>query len=302
LLWRRQRVLWLVYAMNFLLALMAARGFADLAGRTLDHSLAADRLVHGFDLGRLVELAFQPNSPVRASMNPTHFSIVIFSFFMLFVTGGMLVSFYEDRRLTAGPFFEACGNYFWRFLRLALYFFVAMIPIGILIRIAASLHGRIDAQSISPYPAVYFLAGAAAVILLLLMCVRLWFDMAEIIAVAEYERKMHRALRRSARLVWNNFASLFWLYLRISLVGWALFAIGLHLWMDHVPPDALFRAFLVGQAMIVLWLAARLWQRASEALWYRRHQAAFFAAAPAPASPEPSTASAVAAHFAPEVN
>jgi hypothetical protein len=302
LLWRRQRVLWLVYAVNFLLALMAARGFAGLAGKTLNHSLTSDQLVHSFNLGRLLELASMPGSPVRDSLTPTFYFSVTFAVFMLFATGGILTSFYEDRRLEAGPFFEACGNTFWRFLRLVLYLVVALIPAGVLMAIAGSLHRRIDAQSISPYPAVIFLAGAAAVILLVLMCTRLWFDMAEVIAVAEYERKMHRALRRSARLMWKNFGSLFWLYLRITLVGWIIFGIGIYLWIYHVRPEAILRAFLLGQALVFVGLATRLWLRASETLWYRHHLAAFFASAPAAASATPPAAAISAAPFAPEVN
>jgi len=300
LLWRRQRVLWLIYAVNFLPALMDARGFAGLAGRTLNHSLAADQMVHGFNLERLIELASQPDSPVGASLTSTFYFSVAFAVFMLFAMGGILVGFYEDRRLTAAPFFEACGNCFWRFLRLALYLAVAMIPFGILIPLANSLYTRIDAQSISSYPGVIFLAGAAALILLLLMCVRLWFDMAQVIAVAEYERAMHRALRRSARLMWNHFRSLFWLYLRITLFGWILFGIGMYLWIYHVRPDAILRAFLLGQALVLVGLATRLWQRASEALWYRQHQAAFFASAPVIASAAPSSEILATTPLAPE--
>ena len=39
---------------------------------------------------------------------------------MLFVSGGILESYREDRRLTAGEFFAASGAFFWRFVRLAL--------------------------------------------------------------------------------------------------------------------------------------------------------------------------------------
>jgi hypothetical protein len=99
----------------------------------------------------------------------------------------------------------------------------------------------------------------------------LWFDMAEIIAVANDERRMHRALRRAARLLWNNFFSLLWLYLRIALVGLLLFAIGLRVWMMDLSPQSIILAFLLSQLMILLWVGTRLWQRASEALWYREY-------------------------------
>ena len=88
-------------------------------------------------------------------------------------------------------------------------------------------------------------------ILLLLMIVRVWFDMAQVIAVAEDEKKMHRALRRAFGLLRRNFFSLFWLYLRVSIIAWALFAFGLHVWMYHLKPQSTVAAFLVSQLMIL---------------------------------------------------
>ena len=73
-------------------------------------------------------------------------------------------------------------------------------------------------------PAVHFFEAAAVVVLLLMICIRVWFDMAQVIAVAEDERRMRKALRRSATLLRHNFLSLYWLYLRVSLIAWIVFA------------------------------------------------------------------------------
>ena len=105
------------------------------------------------------------------------------------------------------------------------------------------MYTHINEQSISPYPADHFVEAAAVVILLLLMIVRVWFDMAQVIAVAENEKKMHRALRRAFGLLRRNFFSLFWLYLRVSIIAWALFAFGLHVWMYHLKPQSTSRRF-----------------------------------------------------------
>ena len=50
LVWRRQRVLWWVYGVNLLLALPAALRASMSFGGVLNSSLAAERLVKGFDL------------------------------------------------------------------------------------------------------------------------------------------------------------------------------------------------------------------------------------------------------------
>jgi hypothetical protein len=292
LVWRHQRVLWLVYIANLLLAFVGTRAAVDRTGEILNHSLAADRLVHGFSLGAYYELKLHSNLPFSAWRPMMIYSSILFVLFMLFATGGVLAAYYEDRRLTAGAFFQSCGEHFWRFLRLMVWFAIALIPVGILMGLAGVLYRRVDRQSISPFPAVHIFEVAAVIIVLLLMCVRLWFDMAQVIAVAEGEENMRRALKSSANLLRHNFGSLFWLYLRISLLGWIGFWLGMHVWMEHLGPEATRAAFLVSQATIVFWLAVRLWQRASEAIWYRQRPAALVVpallATPSPAAPAQS--------------
>ncbi len=129
-------------------------------------------------------------------------------------------------------------------------------------------------------PAVHFFEAAAVVVLLLMICIRVWFDMAQVIAVAEDERRMHKALRRSAALLRHNFLSLYWLYLRVSLIAWIVFAVGLHIWMTHLRPESILVPFLLSQFLIIFWQGCRLWQRASECIWYREHQRAIAVATP----------------------
>jgi hypothetical protein len=288
LVWRRQRVLWLLYFANLLLAFVGTRATVERTREILNHSLAADSLIHGFSLGAYFELKLHPSLPFNASRSMMFYSAALFTLFMLFATGGVLTAYFEDRRITTGEFFRACGDHFWRFLRLMLWFAVALIPVGILMAVAGFAYRRVDHQSISPFPAVHLFEVAGALIVLLLMCLRLWFDMAQVIAVAEGETNMRRALKSSAFLLRDNFGSLFWLYLRISLLGWIGFALGLHIWMDHLPPEATTAALLLSQATLAVGLAIRLWQRASEALWYREHSTTLSVPVPSP-EPLPAT-------------
>ena len=63
LLWRRQRVLWWLYGINLLLAAFGTLPMANNVGAVLNHSLAAEHLVKGFDLTFFAELAAQPSHP-----------------------------------------------------------------------------------------------------------------------------------------------------------------------------------------------------------------------------------------------
>jgi hypothetical protein len=271
LVWRWQRLVWWILAVTLIFGFLSTQGMVDRASGTLNHSLASRRLVDGWDLSALIELGQLQNSPIEFQ-GPTviHFSVV-FAIFMLFVTGGILATYVRDEKPQTAPFFEACGHYFWRFVRLLIYFAIVLLPIGAICAGVGALYDHIDEASISPFPAVYFFVAASLVILLLLTTMRLWFDMAEILAVANDERRMHKALRRAARLLWNNFFSLLWLYLRIAIIGLLLFAIGLRVWMMNLSPQSNILAFLLSQLMVLVWIGMRLWQRASEALWYREY-------------------------------
>lgn len=273
LVWRRQRVLWWIFIVNFMFAALGTIGIDERVAGTLDHSLSSARLLHGFDVSAVFELSVQPEGPFRRPEPTFYMSAVLFAIFYLFATGGVLLTYYRDEKPTTAWFFEACGNFFWRFMRLAIFFLLALIPVAILIKVADMVTDRINDRAISPYPAVWFELGAAIGILFLAICLRLWFDMAQVIAVAEDERRIRRALREAAALLRKNFGSLFWLYFRISLLAWVIFGAALQYWKNYLRPESLGRAFLLAQLMIVFWLATRLWQRASETLWYRNHQA-----------------------------
>jgi hypothetical protein len=271
LVWRWQRLVWWMFAVTLIFGFLSTQGMVDRASGTLNHSLASRRLVDGWDVSALIELGQLQNSPIEFQGPAVlHFSIV-FAIFILFVTGGILATYVRDEKPQASSFFEASGYYFWRFVRLLVYFAIVLLPIGAIGAGVGALYDHIDDASVSPFPAVYFFAGSSVMIVLLLAIVRLWFDMAEIIAVADDDRRMHKALRHAARVLWHNFFSLLWLHLRIAVVGLALFAIGLCVWMTLLSPQSIIIAFLLSQLMILVWISTRLWQRASEALWYREY-------------------------------
>lgn len=273
LVWKWQRLLWWIFAVCLIFGFFSTQEMTERAHSLLDHSMASQRLVNGFDLSAIGLLQQLPDSPLEIQgHNIVHFSL-LFVAFMLFATGGILAAYVLDEKPTTTAFFEAAGHHFWRFFRLLIYLAIVLLPIAGLAAATSAMHKRIDDQSISPYPGDHFVEAAAVVILLLLIIVRVWFDMAQVIAVAEDEKKMHRALRRAFGLLRRNFFSLLWLYLRISIIACALFALGLYAWTHILQPQSIVPAFLLSQLMIVIWIATRLWQRASEALWYRNYQA-----------------------------
>jgi hypothetical protein len=128
LVWSRQRVLWLIYAANFVLANVATRGTNERIAVNLDHSLAASQLVHGFNLGAFGSLATNSEFPFSGSVSASLLGAVLFTIFTIFATGGILATYYSGQRLHAGGFFEACGHHFWRYVRLTIYILIVLTP------------------------------------------------------------------------------------------------------------------------------------------------------------------------------
>ena len=80
------------------------------------------------------------------------------------------------------------------------------------------------------------------------------------------------------------------------LLGLGVFFGGFWMW-QRLPGRHFFLSFLVWEIVVVLWIGVRLWQRAAEMMWYRRHRVveaapsvfAVVAMAPAPeAAPDAS--------------
>ncbi len=269
LVWKWQRLLWWIFAINLIFALFATQGMVDKLSPALNHSAEATAFVHGWDVSQFALLMGQPDSPLQIQGPTTVHFAVVFMILMLFFTGGIVATYVRDEKPTATNFFEACGHHFWRFLRLLLYMLLVFLPIGGLAALTGVMYNRIDEKSISPFPAVHFFEAAVVVILFLMVVVRIWFDMAQVIAVAEDEKRMHKALRLAFGLFRRNFFSLLWLYLRVSIIAVLVVGLCLRFWMMRLPPESTVAAFLLSQFMVLFWIATRLWQRASEALWYR---------------------------------
>lgn len=267
--WRHQRILWWFFSANLVLAAFGTVPVDRAVGRVVDHSLYSERLYRGFDLSAFVELAANPNVALGSKFSGSLLFAFIFVVFALFLTGGILETYRADRKPATADFFHACGVFFWRWVRLLIGLLIVLTPITIA---ASGLATWSDSLSHdAPQEKLGFWVEVAGLLLvtLLMMAVRLWFDMAQVHAVAEDKRSMLRAVARSFRLTCRNFGSLFWMYFRISFLAWLGLAAGLLIWIK-IPAQRVGLSFAVLEIALLWWIGTRLWQRASETVWYER--------------------------------
>jgi hypothetical protein len=263
---RSQRIMWWIFAVNLILAFASAAPLSHRIGDVTDRSLASQRLVNGFDWGTYSELLTTPDVNFGSVFPESAWAILVFFVFMLFLTGGVLASYVNDYRLSTRDFFANCGAFFWRWVRLLIFMLVPVIAIAwagdALLHWSGTLINDAAAEKTGYFVYLFFVL----LTVFLLMVVRLWFDMAQVHAVVEDERAMRRSCARAFKLTLANFGSLFWMYFRISFLGWLAFALGLWLWIRLSGPAA-----VIMFEFVLLWLiATRLWQRASEVAWYQQ--------------------------------
>lgn len=288
--WRYQRVLWWIVAVNLVLAYLGVYAGGKEFGSVLDHSRHAERLSSAFDLFAFVELLSKPEIQFESVQhNAMHFSIVFFVF-SLFLTGGIIEAYRAGRRLTMAEFFHACAVFFWRWVRLLIFLLIVMAPIVIMGVLLSDWSSTLSDDA--PQERLGFaveVAGLIAVVLLS-MIVRVWFDLAQTRTVLEDERRVRRSVGRAFRILRKNFGPLLWIYFRISLVAWAGLALAVLVWSRIPPRHFQWSAWLL-ELVVFLWIATRLWQRASEVAWYERWQIAQSSPADlahAPAAPSPA--------------
>ena len=264
---RRHYMLWWIFAVNFVLAALATLPAAASMAGVMGHSLYSNRLVTGFDAGVLIELLMRPQ--VHGGTTLTLFPL-IFLVFMLLAEGGILLSYRQDRRLGTGEFFGAGGKFFWRFVRLMLCLLVVLVPVFLAWGAVSRWSDRLASDSPHPYAGFQVELAGGIILLLVFLALRLWFDMAQVRLVASDERSVLRALRWALGTTLRSFVSLYWMFLRISVASWIAMAAIFWIWMHFVPHQHIGLSFLLGQLALLFWLAARLWQRAGETVWYER--------------------------------
>jgi NADH:ubiquinone oxidoreductase subunit 6 (subunit J) len=267
--WSYQRALWWLFIVNLLTATFSAIPVGSHLGKVTDQSLHSQRLANGFDVMAFLELSANPEVSFWSHTTSTIPFMLIYFVFALFVTGGILSAYALDRKLTTGEFFQAAGTYFWRWVRLLIYLLIVMTPILILASMVNKWSGTLADDAPQEKLGFWVEVVGFLVVVILAMAVRLWFDMAQVVTVAQKERSMWRALGRARRVTFGHFRSLFWIYFQISFTAWLALALALWIWA-HMPGARPGLSFLMLELLMLWWIGTRLWQRASETVWYEK--------------------------------
>jgi hypothetical protein len=175
----------------------------------------------------------------------------------------------------------------WRFLRLLIIFaIVAGIVSGLLFAARAALVKKATESTIEVLPFSVSMA-TLFVIFLVMTVIRIWFDLAQTDVVLSDQGAVRKSIAAGFRHTRRGLFRLLMSYFAISVVaGLVLFA-GLWVWLRFVPTESVFKAFLAGQATLLLLLIPRFWQRAVAVAYYEENIVPVVASQPIIPEPPP---------------
>jgi hypothetical protein len=247
--------------------------FTARAHRILDHSLYADKLLHGFNYGVLVEMILRPEfGPVSGSTAPAMLLAMPFLLASLLFTPGVLLGFSSDHLISRQEFFRVSGLNVWRFLRLmVVYAVIAGVVTGFLLSAGASLTKSVDRAANDDRLPYLIQMLSLVVVFLIMTMIRAWFDIAQTDVVLRDQSTVRKSVIWAFEVTRQNLGRLLVSYVLIAVAAKVVLFVGVFIWHAIVPPTSVLGAFVVSQAILLLLLAMRFWQRASAVAFYLSH-------------------------------
>ncbi|HEY6950999.1 MAG TPA: hypothetical protein VI758_01260, partial [Bacteroidota bacterium] len=138
------RLIVLLYAVNILVAAAVAWGFQSVLAGTLGDSLSLERLVKDFDYTVYTDFMFKFGDQIGALLSQLWWLIASYILVNAFLGGGTIAFLANNEKpFSLRSYFENCGGFFLRFLRILLIFAAAMALVlflsGILLGVIHSI-------------------------------------------------------------------------------------------------------------------------------------------------------------------
>jgi hypothetical protein len=276
---RLPALLW-AYVFNLGLALLFSVSLNLQLSKLLNHSLAAQRLSSGFDLGPIGETYLQLHEGPTAGAGTvaSHASIPLFLLVYFLLVPGTLFCYQTDARARLGTLLQQGLLFFWRFVRITI---LTLLVSGLILGPLFFLQGKwadyVDDRIVGR--SAFFLILAGNIVLFLVTSIlRLYFDLVEVYTVQlgqqlrpalfgqqpRPDRRVRRAIVPAWQALRTHFAEVWPMFLFLTLVGFAAVILTARISMHMLAQPRLWPMFLLAQLGLFIMLFTRFWQRGAE--------------------------------------
>jgi hypothetical protein len=276
---RLPALLW-AYVFNLALAFLFSISLNLQLSKLLNHSLAAQRLSSGFDLGPIGEtyLHLHEGPLGDAGAVTSHASIPLFLIVYFLLVPGTLFCYQTDAPARLGTLLQQGLLYFWRFVRITLLtLLVSALILGPLFFLQGKWADNIDDRIVGR-PAFLLILAGNIVLFLVASILRLYFDLVEVYTVQlgqhlrptlfgqqpKPDRRVRRALAPAWRTLRHHFPEVWPIFLFLTLLGFAAVILTARISMHMLAQPHVWPMFLLAQFGLFLMLLTRFWQRGAE--------------------------------------
>jgi hypothetical protein len=272
-------LLW-TYVFNLTLAFLFSISLNLQLSKLLNHSLAAQRLSSGFDLGPIAEtfLHLHQGPMGDAGAVSGHASIPLFLIVYFLLVPGTLFCYQTSSPAHLGTLLKQGLLYFWRFVRITLLnLLVSGLILGPLFVLQGKWADNVDDHIVGRSAFLLILAGNI-ILFLVASILRLYFDLVEVYTVqlglhlrhavfgkeAKPDRRVRRALAPAWRTLRSRFSEVWPIFLFLTLLGFAAIILTARISMHMLAQPRVWPMFLLAQLGLFLMLLTRFWQRGAE--------------------------------------
>src|ERR1700754_1318290 len=266
--------LW-TYASNLLLAFLFSFSLHSQLATLLNHSLAAQRLSSGFDLGVIGETFLHlhegPTGDAGAAIG--HASIPLYLLLYFLLVPGTLFCYQTEAPARISTLLHQGLLYFWRFVRITLLTLViSALILAPLFFFQNQWSDHVDERFVGRFAFLCILAGYI-ILFFIASILRLYFDLVEIYTVqlgfnlrpnGQPDRRVRRALNPAWRVLRLHFYEAWPVFLFLTFFGFAAVLLTARTAMHMLAQPHVWLTFLLAQLGLFLMLFTRFWQRGME--------------------------------------
>jgi hypothetical protein len=270
---RRFPALVWAYVFNLGLALIFSIRLHAQFSSIMDHSLAAQRLTSGFDLGTVASFFSRLQDGPSGSNAGAFASIPLYLLVYFLLVPGTLFCYQTKSPALLSTLFHQGLIHFWRFVRITLLtVLVSALILGPLVFIQGKWADHVDRHAVERHAFFATLVGYV-VIFLVASILRLYFDLVEVYTVqlglhlrhnGKPDRRVRRALAPAWRTLRAHFSQAWPVFLFLTILGASAVILTARASMHMLAQPRVWPTFLLAQFGLIAFLFTRFWQRGAE--------------------------------------
>lgn len=263
---RSPRMILLLYALNFILAILLAIPFFEAFQSSAANSLITNLLSDKMNFTAIIELITNADFSIGTLLAQIKWFVLVYWLLSVFLTGG-IISIFNKEKFSVSQFFTGASKYFFRFLAIS----VIMLIVHILLLLIAYIPAILIIDSFfktasSELTFYYIFIFATALYFIWFFIVLMINDYAKVYLLLNDTKNIFKAIWKSTKYVFRHLYKTYSLYLLSLVIPMFTFYIYYKLLNDvgMTMVSGIIIMFFIQQFVVLLRVWFRIWLLASQ--------------------------------------